>query len=452
MSLRESISGLDEYRLVLVRAGSQSTLAKRDGVKLRLPRITIPRGTRTAEQLQKSIRETWQVTAVILDLFRSSADAVRLAVAEVLSSDIYSSVIVADLDEISDEELISEERKLVWAILSGDLTVRGPFARIGWVHQAMHWLRTEIGDKITFTGEVSQYNAGVAFALIRFGVHERPALWLKATGAPNAHEFSITRTLAKHFGDYLPPLVAYREDWNAWVSEEAGQPLASAICLRAFENAVGALATLQRASVPWTNSLLGCGCADQRAGILAKRIPGLIDHLEEAMRRQTSTRAQPIPTLRLRELGHIIEDAFAKIETVGIPDALMHNDINPGNILVNGARCVFIDWAEACVGNPFFTFQHMRVQAAREDNNGSWARSLDSSYKKQWRDLLTESQMHRSLALAPLLAIASLLAEFRLWHLTEQSGEENRDAYARSLARRMDRIAQTPEFTEALCS
>jgi hypothetical protein len=146
MSLRESISGLDEYRLVLVRAGSQSTLAMRDGVKLRLPRITIPRGTRTAEQLQRSIRETWQVTAVILDLFRSSADAVRLAVAEVLSSDIYSSVIVADLDEISDEELISEERKLVWAILSGDLTMRGPFARIGWVHQAMHWLRSEIGD------------------------------------------------------------------------------------------------------------------------------------------------------------------------------------------------------------------------------------------------------------------------------------------------------------------
>jgi thiamine kinase-like enzyme len=93
------------------------------------------------------------------------------------------------------------------------------------------------------------------------------------------------------------------------------------------------------------------------------------------------------------------------MEAINIPDTLIHNDMNPGNILFNGARAVFTDWSEACVGSPFLTFQHLQIQASMADE--TWGSRLKEIYKRHSRAVLDEPQIERAFALSPPLAIPS---------------------------------------------
>jgi len=65
---------------------------------------------------------------------------------------------------------------------------------------------------------------------------------------------------------------------------------------------------------------------------------------------------QPPPPLTIRELaflGERLQEAISVLQDFGFPETLGHIDFNPGNILITPARCVFLDWAEACVTHPF---------------------------------------------------------------------------------------------------
>ena len=67
----------------------------------------------------------------------------------------------------------------------------------------------------------------------------------------------------------------------------------------------------------------------------------MISFLIEAMHRQTSTKAVPLSAIRLLELGEILRDACSRQEELDIPDTLIHNDLNTGNILWDGERIAF---------------------------------------------------------------------------------------------------------------
>ena len=75
------------------------------------------------------------------------------------------------------------------------------------------------------TLSIRQFSAGGTFALIRFDFHSGATFWMKATGEPNRHEFCVTRKLAQVCPEFLPPRIAEREDWNAWLMEDASESL-----------------------------------------------------------------------------------------------------------------------------------------------------------------------------------------------------------------------------------
>jgi Ser/Thr protein kinase RdoA (MazF antagonist) len=39
---------------------------------------------------------------------------------------------------------------------------------------------------------------------------------------------------------------------------------------------------------------------------------------------------------------------------VPLPDTVVHEEIHDGNVVVRDGACVVIDWADSCVGHPFF--------------------------------------------------------------------------------------------------
>jgi Phosphotransferase enzyme family len=444
----------NEYRIVLVLPWSLKILLERHGHHLRLPRVRIPKWTRPAEEITEAIQAKWKVKSIAIAFLPEEQIGPQCCVIEVRTHDWDAAVdglVPAEINDLDDAELTALNRATVNGILAGNGADRGPFSRLGWIDDARTWIHESLPDRfIEFSQDVRVLNASGPFALVRLGTLRSPAYWLKATGAPNAHEFVVTTTLARLFPGYLPPLVAARADWNAWVMEDIGRPLHDSFSLHSFELALQCLGELQKASAAHIETLVAGGCFDQRIPNLRAHLPELMRYLEEIMATQTSTKVLPIESKRLGVLKLLLEDAYIRMEAIGIPDTLLHNDMNTGNILVNGTRAVFTDWAEACVGNPFVTFQHLRIQAEREDATHTWSPSLTALYKQHWRTLLGESQIEEAFALVPPLAIASYLCGRDMSFSASYRNDTRAHSYARSLARHMDRAAQSPEFLEAV--
>jgi hypothetical protein len=196
---------------------------------------------------------------------------------------------------------------------------------------------------------------GGGFALLRVTSEDSWHYWLKATSEPNAHEFGLTRLLWALCPEFFPTLVAMKSEWNAWITEHAGDSLPDAPGASEIIPAATCWARLQLLTISHTEELLAAGAIDQRLSALRNQIDAVIAYLIEAMARQTSTKVAPLSRDRLLELGGIPRDTCLRLEALNIPGALIHNDLNAGNILRRGETYVFTDWSEAAIGNPLLS-------------------------------------------------------------------------------------------------
>ena len=444
------------YRLALIHPQSRQLLAENSVGTCRLPQVSIPKRERYAEQLTRLIEERWKTQSVVLDLVTDGWTDSPCAIVEMrafLKAPFLDGLTAVDPDQINNESLLDNEREIIQLILAGGDAGRGPFSRIGWIDEAQTWVHTVAReDGVTLTGETLQLGAGGAFCLIRLATSAGSGYWLKATGRPNEHEFYITTFLAKTSPEYVPRLIAAREDWNAWLMEEHGNSLIDSGSLADFQQAVCTIARLQTRFIGKSGALLDVCCGDHRDGTLHSRIDELIAYLDEAMALQMSTAVPRLSSSRLKAIGVALDNAFTLQQGLGIPDTIVHGDINLGSILYDGSRCVFTDWCEAKIGNPFLTFEQLRVRALRRSSQPElWAQTLRNAYKASWKDVLTERQVDLALRLAKLLSIFAVLYERGDWITSPIRYDPRRLAYSRSLARHLDRELQTHDLQEILC-
>ena len=53
--------------------------------------------------------------------------------------------------------------------------------------------------------------------------------------------------------------------------------------------------------------------------------------------------------------GRLVEslpERFDSLGECGLADTLVHGDLNPGNVFLNGSRMTILDWSDAGVGHP----------------------------------------------------------------------------------------------------
>jgi hypothetical protein len=189
----------DEYRLIFLDAESRAIFVDPGGEQLHLPRVAIPRGSRTARELQQAIKDKWRVDAIILEFIPSAVGNFTAAIVEIEASAHYEGLTQACIDDISQDELDSESRALAESISVGGSSSGDPFSRLGWMKEARQWLATDVDPNLLHSTNIRQYSAGGTFALVRFDTCKGPSYWLKATGYPNERESSLTGVLASHF-------------------------------------------------------------------------------------------------------------------------------------------------------------------------------------------------------------------------------------------------------------
>jgi len=278
--------------------------------------------------------------------------------------------------------------------------------------------------------------------LVRFET-SGPAAWFKAVGEPNAREFPITVLLTELFPKYTPTILATKLECNGWLSLEAkGTALDETQKVSDWEDAATALAGLQIESIGECDRLLSCGARDLRFSTLAGLIHPFFESANELMEQQVKVPPAILNHQELLLLEQRVRAALACLESLGLPETLGHLDMNPGNVIVSGGSCAFLDWGEAYVGPPFFTFQYLleHLRRATGRNSASEARVI-AQYAGEWRSIASASQIEEAFSLASLLAIFAYAAGSNAWSSGMVLRNPQAAGYVRGLTRRMQRAA-----------
>jgi len=319
----------------------------------------------------------------------------------------------------------------------------GPFGRPGWLRELLDWAQEQISPLgLRVNGTFRQFNASPTFSLIRLETNG-PAVWFKATGEPNRHELPITVSLARLFAGYLPAILGVHPSWNAWLSEEVSNTTLDQFPeLSTWERVAETLAELQIASIGKGCNLLEAQCRDLRLPRFIDLIPSFLARMAEFMAVQKKQSPPPLTVAQLDFLGERLQDAISVLQGLRVPDTLGHVDLNPGNILVSSAHCVFLDWAEACVTSPFITFEYLAEHLRRSCiADGRGCEGATAAYLRPWRSFLSQEDLTRAMAVTPLIAVLTYAVAGNAWCSPNTLHNPSQAGFLRSLTRRMHQEA-----------
>jgi hypothetical protein len=440
------------YRLIVTRRTASEILLLPNGSGWALPRVEIDRRQRLAEQLTAEVRRSFGANAYCLFAPRTRTSEPNEQASYFVMESVEQngrppagtywmpSVVAGACCDPSDAEAITESL----AQLNSWETRRnaGPFARPGWLRELFLWSQEQVEPHgLRLNGRFKQLNASPTFSLIRLETNE-DAIWFKATGEPNSHELSATAALTRLFPRSLPQLFGIHHAWNGWLLGEAkGTALDEVAEPMAWERAAEGLAKLQIESVEKTNELLtNAHLKDLRLAKLVERIDPFVTRMNELMAAQEMTIPVALVESELAILAERLKESCTLLESCRLPDSLGHLDFNPGNILMSEGRCVFIDWAEGCVTNPFVTFEYLleHMTRSRIEEPGLRER-VATAYLGLWMSLCSLDALRQAFAVSSVVAVFAYAVANDSWRSPIRDAKHA--AYFRSLTRRMYREA-----------
>jgi hypothetical protein len=455
-----------ECRLIILRRAATDVLVSTRPPAPALPRLEVLIRRRIAEQAVSGVRQNYQLETVCLwsrsaQLSPELSSNDSYAVLEVLDRDAESTLGTTWMPAAAaacEGILASADQTLLRSSLEAiDRNIArpevAPFGRPGWTHELFSWIEDQIGPLgIRPTGKFGQLNASPTFSLLRIETTGR-AVWFKATGEPNKHELPITIALDRAFPNYVPRVLAVHPTWNGWLSEEVpGRALDDFRDPQTWADTAATLAELQIESIGKTTTLLESGVKDLRFDQLTREIDPFLWRMRELMALQTK---EPPPILTDSDfsfLGDRLKASFCEFGQSGLPMTLGHLDPNPGNILVSRSRCCFLDWAEASVSHPFFTFEYFYEHTKRNFPKAEIAADkVVAAYLGPWRSIFSLETLLHAMDISPLLAVFAYAVAHQTWRSSETLRNPVLARCFRSLTRRAWREATKRSARREIC-
>jgi aminoglycoside phosphotransferase (APT) family kinase protein len=117
-------------------------------------------------------------------------------------------------------------------------------------------------------------------------------------------------------------------------------------------------------------------------------------------------------------------------------------DLNPDNVIALPHSTVFLDWAEASVGHPFFSLAHLvEHRSAGTRNPPDWDNRLFPMYLSECMKHWNLSNPNRIFCLAVFLAVFAHAVSTDAWRDGSALRDSRLAGYYRSLTRRMKSYA-----------
>jgi hypothetical protein len=427
----------------MLNRNASSCLAVRNSAEWSLPKLTIPRWNRLAASITGILRDFWKLQTVFLHDF-SVCDGVAdvevfYAVLELRSDlDANDSTFEWVSCEFGTPEFSSNEIHAIQLARKGSAgdSSTGPFAKIAWMDDLFSWAIPELSKHgIELTGEFRQIDGGPHKSLVKLESSQSP-VWFKAVDPSATREYGIITALGNERPGFFPRILACKEDWNAWIAEDAGSPLDSDLNIQDWGAAVSALAQLQIAFMSQGEGLLRIGCQDWGVATIQNRIEPFVESMTRSMEQQQKVPPMRLSPQQLTELGQSLHLACEQLLALGVPDSLVLSDLSPCNILIRNGRCSFVDLADACVGNPLLSFQHLLdwLHTYHPDLD-CWHEHLEHIYQAEWSRVLSASQISELAKLQKPLAVLIHAMGANGWQGRGGRLDEIEAQYLRSLTR-----------------
>ncbi len=450
MSLTQQQPAQDRYRLILLRASGTEVLVVITENGFTYPEVEMPRSERVPENLRNAMSKDWNQDIVCLgQLGAVSATGLRYLVAETLGESVLTQncvwVQVVSLKRSSFVHSADVQALHGWFARGSDVsgtTKMGPFAKSGWFEEVRAWVAAQIEPLgLRMTGAFRQLNAGTTFSLLRFETNG-PALWFKAVDQSNRREFDASLALARFFPGFVPQIVAFRQEWHAWLTVESpGNHPNQNSNTETWTTVATALADLQIASVGHIQHLIAAGCRDLRPATLEDLVSPFFELMSELMDRQRKHTPPRLSRPELGDLCSVLRKALHSYSQLEIPNTLGHLDFNLGNIIVSESHCVFLDWAEAYIGPPFLTCEYLLAYLRRQ-NKLTVESAICSTYTVRWINLFSRDAIIVAIKIARLLAVFAYATSVAAGHPPKKLEDSGSASFLRSLTRQMQSEAE----------
>jgi len=235
--------------------------------------------------------------------------------------------------------------------------LRRPWARFGWFACASSWIDSQLTQlHYQPDGPIEQVDVQDWSCVLRVPTTSGN-LYFKPSDSAFSYEPALTQALSRLWPDKIPHVLTIEEQRNWFLMEDAGIPLSEQKDLKesitCWEELVADFARLQIASIAHVDVLLAHGCPDRRLSKLPSLFATAFANTSALLIGKEMSEEE---WERLKNVLPELEELCKQLADYRISEALHHDDLHGGNVMVNGNGYIFFDWAESAITHPFCSF------------------------------------------------------------------------------------------------
>lgn len=247
---------------------------------------------------------------------------------------------------------------------------------------AEEWIRAHVAP----AGAIETEHERPWATVLRVPLADGGVAWFKACGPVQAFEPRLSAELFRRWPDRVAEVLGHDEE-RAWLLlADAGTPIgAYGNPPEAWLAALPLYAELQRGEVRHAGAHLAGGVPDLRL----EALPG---RYEELLARELPLDQDE--TDRLRAFAPALIERCDELAARGVPATIQHDDLHMANVYARGDRLRILDWGDASIAHPFFSFV-VTFRFLEERNElppaDPWFARLRDAYLEPWGSGLTET-------------------------------------------------------------
>jgi aminoglycoside phosphotransferase len=411
------------HRLIVRNAAGDRVLVEAQSGRLRLPAIaTGDRHTAEVDYVNAAIADRFGIATTVLRSLSHSepVDGVvdRVHELELRGDSAPGRLSWVDPETTTFEDVADRAAIERWRRRRNAAIVDGrEWMRPRWFGEACAWIDAALAEaRLGAAEEIRQLRNWASSSVL--WVKTRTAeYYFKALPVSGRVESELTQYLARHFPTIVPRLVA-TQTHRRWLLMAAcpGRKLEDLRDVASWQRAASGYGRLQIACMSRVGDLTALGCPTRTLDSLARRIALLAGDVA-ALRLGEDGGLTDVEHRSLRHAVTALQDRCAELAACGVALTLEHGDFWPGNVFVDAASCVVIDWEDAAIAHPFFSLAPLTVGLMNAGlGEAENVERIEAAYAAAFEPVAPPDRLRRALRLAAPLCFLEMASRYRDHH------------------------------------